>query len=81
MRTHPRVYQGIHIKVLCGCCLGTGLIGASHFSRAEYDRLREEAQARGIREGWYEVVWEGEPGHARQVPRRMGPAEFVERSA
>jgi hypothetical protein len=76
-----RTLNGQCVRVLCPDCLGArsrclGLEGMPRW-RAQ----RAEAIERGGREGWYEEVWDGAPGEARKVLRRMGPAVAQRRSA
>jgi hypothetical protein len=61
--------SGRPVRVQCGTCLGTGLINLGHESALKYRILRERAQAKAVREGWYIRVWDGAPGEAKQVLR------------
>lgn len=76
-----RIYDGVRIRVLCGCCLGVGSLSLGFESHARWQALREAAVARAIREGWFEETWDGPPGAARKVLKRIGPSEFVARTA
>jgi hypothetical protein len=75
MKCHPKTYYGKPVRVICGTCLGVGLLSLGYESQVKWQRLRAEALARAIREGWYEVEWAGEPGHAQKVLRLVRDAE------
>lgn len=70
-----RIYQGNRIKVLCPTCLGVGSLSLGYESHARWNERRQAAIARGERDGWYEEVWDGEPGNATKVLRCMRRAE------
>lgn len=78
---HERLYNGDRIRVLCDACHGTGSISLGPESAKRWDALHEAATATAIREGWYRNAWEGTPGNFRRVLKRIGPAEFVARTA
>lgn len=79
MKVHTRFYHGTRIAVRCDDCAGTGLVCLGHENQRTYDGLKAEAHALAIREGWYQEAWDGEPGAAVPVLRRIGPgAEFVQ---
>lgn len=76
-----RIYHGQPIKVLCDTCLGARSIclGPEGFTR--WRQQRAEAITTAMREGWYEVVWDGEPGDARKVLKRIGATSAERRTA
>ena len=80
-KTHARTFYGMPVQVVCGTCLGTGLISLGYESQARWRQLREEAIDRGIREGWVEEVWAGEPGQARPTVRPMSEIYSARRAS
>lgn len=58
-------------KVMCPTCYGTGLISLGHESSARYERMKVATREKAARLGWSEIVWDGEPGNARKVTRRV----------
>ena len=78
MKCRDRISHGTPIKVICGCCLGTGLISLGPESEARWREHRAAALSQAIREGWYEEIWAGEPGNARKVIRLIGRADLVQ---
>jgi DnaJ-class molecular chaperone len=70
-------HLGPTARQFCSACQGTGIISYCDWPERT-EALVARARHRAVSEGWLEEVWDGEPGNATKVLRKMQSPDWRE---